>query len=649
MKFFFRNIFYLVLVHCIALMLLMIFRTVLFCLNTDLVATETSRLITQAFLMGLRFDDVMSCYVMILPVFVVGITSCLPFNKTHLNQGIYIFLCVFYSLVFLASIGDIPYFQQFFKHINSSIWNWFDEPSFVITMITMESSYVMYLIAFIVFDILFCWGIKKLQKRIVLNENTAKELDWKCFGISTVCTVLLVGLCIIGMRGRLGQKSPIRIGTAYFCSNPFLNQLGLNPMYVLLRTSLEINKEKRNKIKIMDEQEAVQNARAYFNLSATDTTYLSPIARQIVPHDKLQQKKNVVVVMMESMASHFVADTNLTPFLNSLIKKSMYFPNTYSAGIHTMNGVFGTLFSFPAFMNQHPFKTGDIQTFDSWPVIMSENGYNTYYFSTHDEQFDNIGGYLSANYINTITAEKDYPYDEIKSNLGVTDDFMFRFSLPILERAAQNESPFFASYLTATNHAPYVIPDYFHPKSESERYQVIEFSDYSLQKFFEAASKEPWFKNTLFVLLGDHGASNNDYDVPLSYHQIPLIIYDPNNETPQVYNTIAGQIDAFPTVMGLLHLPYVNNTFGVDLLNQGRNMIFFSSDDSYCCVDSTFYYVHRNEGKESLYLYNNHDTESVLEQYPEKAAEMGKYARSMIQTSQYMITNKMVRVTNDNK
>ena len=200
----------------------------------------------------------------------------------------------------------------------------------------------------------------------------------------------------MGIRGRLGQKSPVRIGTAYFCNDPFLNQLGLNPTYVLIRTTANMSKESRQKIQFIDEETALRRVREEFGITTDSLQYISPIAR-FVPQADTVQKKNVVVIMMESMASHFVADTALTPFLNTLISKSLYFPNGYSAGIHTMNGVYGTLFSYPALMNQQPFKTGDIVTYESWPTVMKQNGYTTFYFTTHDEQFDNIGGYMSAN------------------------------------------------------------------------------------------------------------------------------------------------------------------------------------------------------------------------------------------------------------
>ena len=562
-------------------------------------------------------------------------------NK-HLFNGVYWYLCVVYAISFFISAADIPYFNQFFKHVNASVWNWFDEPSFVLKMVCSEPTYFVYFFVFAAVVFAFAWLLKRLKVKFL--ESQKETIDRSALRIGTVALTfgLLIGLCLMGIRGRLGQKSPVRIGTAYFCNDPFLNQLGLNPTYVLIRTTANMSKESRQKIQLIDEETALHRVREEFGINTDTLQYISPIARFVPKADTVRQK-NVVVIMMESMASHFVADTALTPFLNTLISKSLYFPNGYSAGIHTMNGVYGTLFSYPALMNQHPFKTGDIVTYESWPTVMKQNGYTTFYFTTHDEQFDNIGGYMSANNMEFVYSEKDYPSNEVRSNLGVVDDYMFRFSMPKLAETAQENKPFFAAFLTASNHAPHIVPEYFTPKQADLRYQVIEYSDYALQLFFEQAQQQPWYNNTIFALVGDHGAGNNDYDVSLAYHHVPIIIYDPTNETPHVNHAMAGQIDIFPTVMGILGFSYVNNTFGIDLLKEKRPMIFFSSDDAYCCVDSADYYVCRNDGGESLYSYNSENKENTITFQSEKAEKMRDYARCMIQAAQQVVWQKQTK------
>jgi len=639
MKRLLQTILFLGCVHVWTLVVAMLFRVALYVIEGPF--EFDSSLVFDAFCMGLRFDNLMSCVLISIPV--VALFFALFFKPNKIVHGaVYWYICIIYSISFFIAAVDIPYFDQFFKHVNASVWNWFDEPSFVLKMVFSEPSYFVYGIAYIIVVLGFSWVVKKL-KICFLDPQTGAGVDSIRNGmIVGVSFVLIAFLCVMGIRGRLGQKSPVRIGTAYFCNEPFLNQLGLNPTYVLIRTTASMSKESKQQIHFIDDSTAISYVRNEFGIATDSLLEISPIARYVPSADSIQ-RKNVVIIMMESMASHFVADTVLTPFLNQLIRKSTFFSNGYSAGIHTMNGVYGTLFSFPALMNQHPFKTGDIVTYESWPTVMKQNGYTTFYFTTHDEQFDNIGGYMSANNMEFVYSEKDYPSNEVRSNLGVVDDYMFRFSMPKLTEAAQENKPFFAAFLTASNHAPHIVPEYFTPKQADLRYQVIEYSDYALQLFFEQAKQQPWYNNTIFALVGDHGAANNDYDVSLAYHHVPIIIYDPTSENPRVIPDMAGQIDIFPTVMGILGFPYINNTFGIDLMKEKRQMMFFSSDDAYCCIDSCHYYVCRNEGGESLYAYRTQDSENQIADFQGKASHMKTYAQSMIQAAQYVILQKQAK------
>jgi glucan phosphoethanolaminetransferase (alkaline phosphatase superfamily) len=80
----------------------------------------------------------------------------------------------------------------------------------------------------------------------------------------------------------------------------------------------------------------------------------------MVPDSPAKVKHNVVIIIMESMSAAKMTrhgNTNqLTPFLDSISEQGYYFENAYTAGIHTFNGIFSTLFSFPALFRQHPLK-----------------------------------------------------------------------------------------------------------------------------------------------------------------------------------------------------------------------------------------------------------------------------------------------------
>ena len=199
---------------------------------------------------------------------------------------------------------------------------------------------MLYLVVYLIVGFLFCFILYKIHKYFWNKvEKTEKDFNYRSIIFSFFVGILFMGICFIGARGRVEIKSPIRIGTAYFSNNAFLNQLGLNPNFVLLNTMLELKKDKSKEIKFIDNRQAIQNVRQYLNIISEDP--ISPIAR-IIPAKDTVRKKNVVLILMESMSSNHLradsAETNV-PFLKHLLTKSTYFPNFYSAGVHTFNGI----------------------------------------------------------------------------------------------------------------------------------------------------------------------------------------------------------------------------------------------------------------------------------------------------------------------
>jgi len=320
-----------------------------------------------------------------------------------------------------------------------------------------------------------------------------------------------------------------------------------------MRSYLDSLDPDNESISLMDNEEAVKNVRKYYHI--TNTEYASPIARKIIPDSISANKPNVIVVIMESMSAakmkRYGNTDNLTPFLDSLSMHSVYFDKYYTAGEHTFNGVFSTLFSFPALYRFHPLK--QIKQYMGIAYTLKNIGYSTSYFTTHDGQFDNIEGFLHANYFDHIISQSNYPNEEVKTTLGVPDDFMFRFSMPILNDFSQSGKPFFAAFMTASDHGPYYIPEYFKPHTSDIKKQIVEYADWSLGRFIQLARKQKWFDNTIFVFTADHGAALKvSYPIPLNYHHSPLIIYAPKLLEPKTYENISGQIDIFPTIMGLI-------------------------------------------------------------------------------------------------
>ncbi|MCX6279176.1 MAG: hypothetical protein NT004_13930, partial [Bacteroidetes bacterium] len=138
----------------------------------------------------------------------------------------------------------------------------------------------------------------------------------------------------------------------------------------------------------------------------------------------------------------------------------------------------------------------------------------------------------------------------------------------------------------------------------------------------------------------DHGAPLDGlYDMSIDYNHTPLIFYAPEIlKDHKTFNSMAGQIDIFPTIMGLLKLPYSNNTLGIDLLNESRPYIFFNADDKYGVIDNEWFLIVRNNNTKSLYKYRNKDMHNYATEKLEIVEKMNVYAKSNLQAYQsYMV------------
>ncbi len=686
-KFFPAHLVFLFRVYLLGMAAFTLFRLILFLANlkhVNSVETDTTYNIIMAFVMGIRFDTVISGYILLLPFLLLTANSLIfpPFKSIRLRyyngskkillQSIILYFYLVYTGSFLLCAADIPYFTFFFTRLTTMALTWFDNPDFVLKMILAEKTYWIYSIPLVLILVFFVLILNRLgndfiksgilRGRVYCNQNLdpgfPKPVSYYIkYGIFSV---VFLGLLFIGIRGRLEQKSPIRVGTAYFSPYAFPNQLGLNPVFTFLRSFLDGLKADNQGLTLTEEREAVRFAREALGCKEI---FHSPVARTI-PADpsfinpfSAGSPPNVVLVIMESMSAEKMGrygnPDNLTPCLDSLADRGYSFDQTYTAGIHTYNGIFSSLFSHPALLKQHAMKRLPVQSYSGFSQVLKSKGYHTLFFMTHDDQFDNTGGFLRANAFDQVISQKDYPSSMVMSTLGIPDHYLFEYSIPILNRMYLSRKPFFAAFMTASDHGPYRIPDNigFEAKQSDIRKGIVEYADFSIRHFMEIASRQPWFSNTLFVFVADHGyAAGGAFDMPLSYHHTPFIIYNPFLiRSPKNFDKMAGQIDIFPTVMNLLGIPFINNTLGINLFRESRPCIYFSADDKIGCLDPEFFYIYRQNGPESLYRWKMNDTYNYLNANASQAAFMRRYAFSMMQVSQHMIDNQLVSLDNVKK
>lgn len=607
-------------------------------ITSDVVQAGDLGLVAYSFAYGFRFDTCISCYILSVPFIIASLGFFFRPMQRAFFAAAYWLILFFYCISFFICCADIPYFNHFSSRITTAALLWADSPVFMARMILGTFSFWIYLLPFAV----LCYGFVKLldKERAKLADElfvSAQLFSWK----SLLFMVLLAPVIFLGIRGRIAEKSPMLTGTAYFCGNNFLNQLGLNAVFTFMTSVLEDVRPENQRLHLMDDGTAIRNVKKYLN---SGEGFDSPVARKVsVTGDP--RKMNVVLVIMEGMSRRnmgiYGGPENVTPVLDSLRRISLWFENFYTQGIHTYNGIYSSLYSYPALLGKHCMEDIPAGKYNAMPQVLKGFDYRTLFFITHDGQYDNAQGFLTAQGFDRVYAENDYPEEKVLSTLGVPDDYLFEYSIPKLNEIDSAGKNFLCGFMTGSNHNPIIFPDWakLKFKTTEDYYKIVEYSDWSIGQFIKNASRQSWYNNTIFVFAADHGSNyHHTYDMPLTFHRSPLIIFAPGlNLTPKSYDCMAGQIDIFPTIMGLMNLPYTNNTMGIDLLNGKRPFIYFTADDKIGCIDKELYFIHRRDSVESLYHYQDLQEDNLIQGFKAKADSMRTYAFSMLQTTQWIV------------
>jgi phosphoglycerol transferase MdoB-like AlkP superfamily enzyme len=585
-------------------------------------------------------------------------------------RTVHILLVTLYTIAFFACTVDVPFFSYFFTRLNAVAANEIDSFGIIANMILSEPTYLLGLLAFIAlavgYILLMRWVFRRLfyvngkknnsqfstvrqssaegKTQDLPSAETKNRLgeilnsQFLPTGWAIALALVLVFATFVGMRGRLSKKSPIRVGTAYFCGNAFLNQLGLNPVFTFVKSIEEMNKSANKPLELVSPQEALQEYLADCSVLPDSALAADTIA--------LPEGTNVVLVIMESMMVNKTGllrpESSRTPCLDSLMRRGLVFTQCYSAGIHTYNGIYSTLYSHPGILARHTMKHTFIPSMCGLPHQLQANGYQTTYMMTHDEDYDNMRGFLHANGFDSVIGQHSFPADESVGTWGLPDHRLFEHAIEHCTQVSQH-GPFLTTIMTCSDHVPYILPDGipFTPRSKAMADKMTEYADWSIGHFMQLAAQQPWFDNTIFVFIADHGAASpTPYDIALSYHHVPMLFYCPQHIAPRRCDHLALQIDLFPTLMGMLPYTYHNNTFGIDLLRNRRQYAYFSSDDKISILDTAHLYVCQvAENIEHLFHYCDTTPGDQIALHRDKADAMRRRAFGLIQHSYNMLEN----------
>lgn len=557
----------------LAYIVFMLARIIFYCVNYSYFAPYMTSTLASDMLRGaLRFDTTALLYVNGLYI----VLALLPLHiKEH--RGFHIGTKITYitlNAVALASnLIDSVYFQFTGRRSTATVFNEFANESNIAGIFFQELLIHWYLVLIFIAIMWIMWRLYRTPK---LKSPVTKS---HYYISQSIAFVAVIALSVIGIRGGVGRAvRPITISNAnQYVNRPIETAVVLNTPFSIIRT---MGKRTFEVPDYMSDEEMVS---IYTPLhTPADSSRFTP--------------RNVVVLIMESFGKEYSAYLNrhdhpdeypgYMPFLDSIATQGITYRYSFSNGRKSIDGMPSVLSGIPMFIEPFFLTPASLNKVSSIAGELNNKGYYTAFFhgapngSMGFEAFARAAGFTDYYGMTEYKADGNrYQPTHYDGTWAIWDEEFLQF---YADKMSQFRQPFMTAMFTASSHHPFVVPERYNNTFADGKVPIekcVSYSDMALRRFFENASRQEWYDNTLFVITADHTneAHHDEYLTDLGLFEVPIIFYAPgdSNLTPSYHeDIIAQQIDIMPSVLGYLGYDHPHVSFGIDLLNTDSEKTF---------------------------------------------------------------------------
>ncbi|RZK13030.1 MAG: alkaline phosphatase family protein [Flavobacterium sp.] len=602
MQQFFRFNEYKVLFYRIFLAYLFYFitRVLFYVYNSDLVVVDSFFEFFRLYYHGLAFDTTAILYSNGLFI----LLSILPLvinTKKSFQKFLFYLYFITNFIAWSTNFIDLIYYRFIFGRTTIAVMDSLEHESNKAALFgNFLVNYWHVFVLLVVLSVLWIYFYKKVK---VTPVPPVKNI--KYFGLSTLGFLFIVTMCIGGIRGDFKKSTrPINLLDANrYVSHISQGDLVLNTPFAIIRTISANSFKKQDFVK----QEVIAK-------------YIKPIKQY---HNNPSTKPNVVVLILESYAREYISSFNkelnipnykgYSPFVDSLAQHSMIYTNAYANGYKSIHGMSSILAGVPSFKDAFTSSPYTKQKIQSLVSVLNDEGYDTSFF--HGAPNGSMGflGFGNILGIEHYYGKSEFNNDdEFDGVWGIWDEPFFQYMKNTLDKKQQ---PFMATLFSVSSHEPYKVPEKYKgkfPMGDVNIHQCIGYTDFALKQFFNEAKKQPWFDNTIFVLVADHGNTvfYEEYTKEFQRNTVPILFYSANEKYFKAGKSDewAQQIDIFPTIMDVIGYPKPFRSWGRSLAskNEGEepfvikysaNMYQFMSGNYICTFD----------GKNAIGFYDRND------------------------------------------
>ena len=467
-------------------------------------------------------------------------------------------------------------------------------------------------VLFFLISFLWIYLYKKISLQITNHHSGVVY-----FGTSTFSFLVIATLIVGGIRGDFKKSTrPINLlDASRYVKKSSQADVILNTPFALIRTMFSNNFKKVN-----------------FVSQATIDSLIVPIKQY---KNNPKTKPNIVIFILESNAKEYYGAFNkestipnykgYTPFVDSLAQHSMIYTNAYSNGYKSIHAMSSILAGIPSFKDAFTSSPYPKQKTESLVSTLKSEGYTTSFF--HGAPNGSMGflGYSNILGFDNYYGKNEYNNDaDFDGVWGIWDEPFFQYFNSTISKKKQ---PFLATLFSVSSHEPYQIPEKYEgkfPKGDVNIHQCIGYTDYALKQFFKSAKKEPWFNNTIFVLVGDHGNTifYDDYKKEVNKNKVAMLIYKPNSKFVGEYKDYAQQIDLYPTILDMVGYDKPFRSWGRSLVGDSKITPFLIRYSANVYQFMSGNYICTFDGNKVIGFYDKKDKDLKYNLISKRNAEM---------------------------
>jgi phosphoglycerol transferase MdoB-like AlkP superfamily enzyme len=624
-------------------------------------------LISKSFILGLRYDLKLGLIILIPFMILASFNKLSPFVNNIARRVWLVYFSLLIAFLVLVNIFDFAHYAYLATKLSASVLNFLEDPRESAGMVWQTYPVFSLLFFWIVTTTLINYAILKLMQKVGTKPGWAPQSRVR---VKTTALVIITFLLVtLGVHGKFSQY-PLRWSDAYYTQAPLVAALALNPVLNFYDTRKYVG----TTYSLQTVKEAYPRMAKYLGAEPQQLEQLDYGRVTASKPNAIRGQPNIVVILLESFSGYKSSLTgnalDTTPVLRKIGEQGIYFDHFFTSHIGTARGVFATLTGLPD-VDMRNTSSRNPAAVDQHSLINALTGYDKHYFISGSTTWANVRGVIKKNILGVNIHEEGSFTSPVVDVWGISDKSLFLEANEVFRAA---DKPFFSVIQTSGNHRPYTIPaadndfvirdvplDVLKKNGffSLDEFNAFRYMDYTVGKFFEAAKREKYFDNTIFVFLGDHGITAQGHDVgphmPRAYKDLklsalhtPFVLYAPKLLKPARYNKVGSQIDAIPTVLGLTNRKIRLQGLGRDLLDTrfDKQRYAFTihgepNSSEIGILDSDYYYIRRADAKSGSLHAINSDTPSkdLSSTDLPRVERMNKLLDDYYQTALYLLTH----------